>query len=169
MFHGFMDFVPQFLDLSRFLEVPSFLRLACHHSEKFSIHQILCEDQLVILIQCRVDCKATKWGMQNWFPKRANYTSITLCIKELGQLKLLMCGLYLITIVLWKLLKSWRQNMLIFFFTKLRTNVTSCRVWQNVMYCLYILQHCHQGGGERESIMGNWRQNWGDFPTSPLP
>ena len=51
MFHGFMDFVPQFLDLSRFLEVPSFLRLACHHSEKFSIHQILCKDQLVILIQ----------------------------------------------------------------------------------------------------------------------
>ena len=37
-----------------------------------------------------------------------------------------------------------------------------------ISYCtLSHIVHCHEG--ERESIMGNWRQNWGDFPTNSLP
>ena len=64
---------PKFIHFSRLLEIPSFLQLPCHHSEKFSIHH-LCKDRLVI---GRLDCKATKRGMQNWFPRRANYTFLS--------------------------------------------------------------------------------------------
>ena len=153
-----MDFVPQFLDLG----VPSFLWLACHHSEKLSI-QHLCKDQLVI--------GSLGGGLQGNQARNAELISqesklyISYILQDIWNY--LCIDLYRISIVSWNVLKSWKLKICC---VKVKEvpNVTSSRVLAKYD----VLSAAHSllsSGGERESIMGNWRQNWGDFPTSPLP
>ena len=160
-----------FASISRIVavfEVPSFLWLACHHCEKFSIHH-LCKDQLVIgrwiarqrSEECRTD-----------FP-RGQIIHFLHWINGLGYLAFHMYGFVSDKYCFMKYC-HWKTENKICWEVKEVPNVTSSRVLAkcDVLSAVHSLLSSGGGGGgggERESIMGNWRQNWGDFPTSPLP
>ena len=156
-----------FASISRIVavfEVPSFLWLACHHSEKFSIHH-LCKDQLVIgrwiarqrSEECRTD-----------FP-RGQIIHFLHWINGLQYLAFHMYGFVSDKYCFMKYC-HWKTENKICWEVKERS--PKCDKFQSfgkmwrIVCCTF--STVISGGGERESIMGNWRQNWGDFPTSPL-
>ena len=140
-----------FASISRIVavfEVPSFLWLACHHSEKFSIHH-LCKDQLVIgrwiarqrSEECRTD-----------FPRGQLYISY-IGSTDLDIWHFICMDLYRTSIVSWSIETKYAVYKL-----KKFQMWQVPEFWQNVTYCLLYILYCHQegSGGGWGSVSQLW-------------